>query len=146
MLEGGGGRGALPPQPCQVCVWLTPLPSCRELAISFNNLSGPIPGCFSTLGNLQYLDVSYNTLTGSIPSTLSALTGLQYVQAPTGHTLGWTGTGCKSTPPSNVHRSPVPSPVHCPHVLLPPRCLVKTAHVVFSSCLGAERCGPTPTR
>ncbi|KAJ6927171.1 hypothetical protein NC651_011292 [Populus alba x Populus x berolinensis] len=50
----------------------------QELDISYNNLTGSLPSCFSNLTNLQALDISFNHFTGNISlSSIGSLTSIQ---------------------------------------------------------------------
>nr|XP_034895349.1 receptor-like protein 15 [Populus alba] len=50
----------------------------QELDISYNNLTGSLPSCFSNLTNLQALDISFNHFTGNTSlSSIGSLTSIR---------------------------------------------------------------------
>ena len=46
------------------------LSNLTHLALSFNQLTGPIPSELGKLSNLEYLSIDYNQLTGCVPASL----------------------------------------------------------------------------
>ncbi|OMO98588.1 putative serine-threonine protein kinase, plant-type [Corchorus capsularis] len=56
----------------------------RRLEVSFNNLTGDLPDCFSNLTSLETLDLSSNQLYGDI-SALESLTSLQFLTLSNNH-------------------------------------------------------------
>ena len=46
------------------------------LALSFNNLTGPMPASVGSLSELEDFDVEYNSMTGQLPRSILNLTGL----------------------------------------------------------------------
>eukprot|EP00897_Mesotaenium_endlicherianum_P003338 jgi/Mesen1/3031/ME000179S02145 len=50
-----------------------------SLALSRNQFSGPIPGCFQDLAALQSLYVSSNRLSGPLPAELCLMKNLRYL-------------------------------------------------------------------
>ncbi|KAJ6958346.1 receptor-like protein 15 [Populus alba x Populus x berolinensis] len=58
----------------------------QELDISYNNLTGSLPSCFSNLTNLQALDISSNHFTGNISlSPIGSLTSIQALRLSHNH-------------------------------------------------------------
>ncbi|XP_061951315.1 cuscuta receptor 1-like [Populus nigra] len=58
----------------------------QELDISYNDLKGSLPSCFSNLTNLQVLDISFNNFTGNISlSPIGSLTSIQDLRLSHNH-------------------------------------------------------------
>lgn len=58
----------------------------QELDISYNNLNGSLPSCFSNLTNLQALNISFNHLTGNISlSPIGSLTSIRDLKLSDNH-------------------------------------------------------------
>ncbi|XP_061951429.1 cuscuta receptor 1-like isoform X2 [Populus nigra] len=58
----------------------------QELDISYNNLNGSLPSCFSNLTNLQALDISFNHFTGDISlSPIGSLTSIRDLKLSDNH-------------------------------------------------------------
>ena len=58
-----------------------------SLALSENNLTGPLPAELGDLPELQYLRLDYNLITGPIPASLGTLAALQVLDL-SGNLLG----------------------------------------------------------
>nr|XP_034895346.1 receptor-like protein 1 [Populus alba] len=58
----------------------------QELDISYNNLTGSLPSCFSNLTNLQALDISFNHFTGNTSwSSIGSLTSIRDLKLSDNH-------------------------------------------------------------
>lgn len=69
-LTNQGLTGALPTTP------LAGMPALKQLVLTHNSLSGPLPADISLLTALQQLDLTNNTFSGALPAAWSTLTGL----------------------------------------------------------------------
>ncbi|RQP03050.1 hypothetical protein POPTR_018G120800v4 [Populus trichocarpa] len=58
----------------------------QKLDISYNNITGSLPSCFSNLTNLQALDISFNHFTGNISlSLIGSLTSIRDLKLSDNH-------------------------------------------------------------
>uniref|UniRef100_A0A3N7GB72 Leucine-rich repeat-containing N-terminal plant-type domain-containing protein n=2 Tax=Populus trichocarpa TaxID=3694 RepID=A0A3N7GB72_POPTR len=65
---------------------LCELKQLQKLDISYNNITGSLPSCFSNLTNLQALDISFNHFTGNISlSPIGSLTSIRDLNLSDNH-------------------------------------------------------------
>ncbi len=88
-LNNQGLTGALPTGA------LAGMPALKQLVLTNNSLSGPLPADISLLTSLQQLDLTNNTFSGALPAAWSTLTGLTSLQLTKNSITGGLTCCCK---------------------------------------------------